>query len=74
MDRENNDGFEVKVLEVNNENVDEFSIDDELDFEKYQDWETPEKLDNMTDKHYIELINDSTSEAYYHDFEEDAQG
>lgn len=37
-------------------------------------WETPEKLDNMTDKHYIELINDSTSEAYYHDFEEDAQG
>jgi|SRR5690625_3602791 len=65
------DAFEQKVLEVNGENVDEWADSDGIkDFEAYEEWVTDDKIAKVTDEHYRKIIEDSNSEAYYHEFEE----
>lgn len=64
------DAFEKKVLELNGEDVDDWADTDGIeDFEIYNDWVTDDKIAKVTDEDFKDIIEDSDSEAYYHEFE-----
>ena|SRR5699024_8526064 len=64
----NRDALEFKKLEINGYDVHEFLMDyDGFDFEAYEKAES--EFDNdMTEHDYRDIIEESTSQAYYHEF------
>ncbi|PKE18644.1 hypothetical protein [Macrococcoides caseolyticum] len=65
------DAFEIKLLEVNNEDLDQYEItsDGIGNWELYETFENKEGLRRLSDVNYREIIENSDSQAYYHEFE-----
>ena len=65
------DAYEIKLLEINNEDLDQYEVtsDGIGNWELYETFENKEGLKRLSDEDYREIIGNSDSQAYYHDFE-----
>src|SRR5699024_137671 len=68
----NPNAIEMKVLELNQENTDEWGdIRGLKNIEEYDNWITEEKIEKLKDEHFKEIIEKSVSDVYYHQFMEE---
>lgn len=62
--------YEIKLLKVNGQNLKEFENVEEnaFDYSVFEDWYMFEKEIDLCDEHYKELIEESISQVYHHEF------
>lgn len=62
--------YEIKLLKLNGQNLKEFENTEEntFDYSVFEDWYMFEKEKDLCDEHYKELIEESVSQVYHHEF------